>query len=131
MNMNKEKQGPSATYRDVFEPGWRESEAARDQKMAQMMQKIPLIRAGETENDGAYDRACRDPHDNCPTEVAVLKREWRQKSATISVLSKTIEQQTASSEKLRAAAAELLDYLHEPEDGMETKLMQALRDSMA
>lgn len=44
------------------------------------------MNTNETEWDGAYDRACRDPRDNCPNEVAVLKREWRQKTATIAML---------------------------------------------
>lgn len=47
----------------------------------------------ETERDGAYDRACRDPRDNCPTEGAVLKREWRQKTATIAMLTAMVDQQ--------------------------------------
>lgn len=63
----------------------------------------------ETERDTPYDRACRDPRDNCPTEGAVLKREWRQKTATIAILSATLERQTARFEKLRAAAAALLE----------------------
>jgi hypothetical protein len=31
--MNQEKQGPSATVRDITEPGWREREAERDRAM--------------------------------------------------------------------------------------------------
>ena len=42
--MNHEKQGPSATYRDVTEPGWREAEAERDRKMAEVFAKVPLVR---------------------------------------------------------------------------------------
>lgn len=85
----------------------------------------------ETERDGSYDRACRDPRDNCPTEGAVLKREWRQKTATIAILSATLEQQTARFEKLHAAAAALLDDMGAPDDGAEENIMQALRDAMA
>lgn len=45
--MNHEKQGPSATYRDVMEPGWREKEAAQDRAMARLMQEVPLSRTEE------------------------------------------------------------------------------------
>ena len=62
------------------------------------------MNTNETERDGAYDRACRDPRDNCPTEGAVLQREWRQKTATIAML----ETMTA---RLGASSAELHDTL--------------------
>ena len=55
------------------------------------------MNTNETERDTPYDRACRDPRDNCPTEGAVLKREWRQKTATIAMLTKMVEQQGAAS----------------------------------
>ena len=89
------------------------------------------MNSNETERDTNYDRACRDPRDNCPTEGAVLKREWRQKTATIAILSATVEQQAARFEKLRAAAAALLDDMGEPDDGAEANLMQAVLDAMA
>ncbi|NUP87456.1 MAG: hypothetical protein HUU30_17120 [Burkholderiaceae bacterium] len=89
------------------------------------------MNTNETERPDTYDRACRDADDNCPTENAVLRREWRQKTATIAVLATTLEQQTARFELLRAAAAALLDDMGEPDDGVEANLMQALRDAMA
>jgi|GEM_PF-3984456 hypothetical protein len=89
------------------------------------------MNTNETERPDSYDRACRDAKDNCPTENAVLRREWRQKTATIAILSATLEQQTARFEKLRAAAAALLDDMGEPDDGAEANLMQAVRDAMA
>lgn len=85
----------------------------------------------ETERQDTCDRACRDANDNCPTENAVLRREWRQKTATIAALATTLEQQTARFERLRAAAAALLDDMNEPDDGAEANLMRALRDAMA
>jgi hypothetical protein len=48
--MDQEKQGPSALVRDITEPGWREKEAERDRAIAQVMQKVPLIRADESWN---------------------------------------------------------------------------------
>ena len=42
--MSHEKQGPSATYRDVTEPGWREAEAERNRKMAEVFANVPLVR---------------------------------------------------------------------------------------
>jgi len=59
----------------------------------------------EQERDGSYDRACRDSRDNCPTEGAVLQREWRQKAATIAML----EKMTAC---LGASSTELHETLH-------------------
>jgi len=59
----------------------------------------------EQERDGLYDRACRDSRDNCPTEGAVLQREWRQKAATIAML----EKMTA---RLGASSTELHETLH-------------------
>lgn len=85
----------------------------------------------ETERDTPYDRACRDQRDNCPTEGAVLKREWRQKTETIAILSATIEQQAKQFEKLRAASHALLEDMGKPDDGMEAHLIQAVRDAMA
>lgn len=41
------------------------------------------VNTNETERSDTYDRACRDANDNCPTENAVLRREWRQKTASI------------------------------------------------
>ena len=57
--------------------------------------------------------AYRDQQDNCPTEGAVLQREWRQKTATIALL----EKMTA---RLGASSIELHDTLRE--------LYRALRD---
>lgn len=84
----------------------------------------------ETERQDTYDRACRDANDNCPTEIAVLRRDWRQKTATIAVLSATLKQQTVRFERLRAAAAALLDDMGEPDDAAEARLMQAVRDAL-
>ena len=89
------------------------------------------MNTNDAERDTQYDRACRDPRDNCPTEGAVLKREWRQKTATISILSTTVEQQAARFERLRAASAALLEDMGEPDDGIEANLMQAVRDALA
>ena len=89
------------------------------------------MNTNENERPDTYDRACRDANDNCPTENAVLRREWRQKTATITVLATTLEQQTNRFERLRAAAAALLDDMGEPDDGVEGNLMQAVRDAMA
>lgn len=61
------------------------------------------MNTNETERDGAYDRACRDPRDNCPTEGAVLQREWRQKTATIAMLTKMVEQQGTASTEMKDA----------------------------
>lgn len=56
-----------------------------------------VARDGETERPDAYDRSCRDADDNCPTEGAVLKREWRQKTATIAMLTTMVDQQGKAS----------------------------------
>ena len=61
------------------------------------------MNTNETERDTPYDRACRDPRDNCPTENAVLKREWRQKTATISMLTQMLDQQGAASTEIKDA----------------------------
>jgi hypothetical protein len=39
--MNK-LQGPSDTYRDLFEPGWREKEAERDRMLQAAFEKVPM-----------------------------------------------------------------------------------------
>ena len=59
------------------------------------------MNTNETERDDAYDRACRDPRDNCPTEGAVLKREWRQKTATIAILTAELESVQADALRYR------------------------------
>lgn len=51
------------------------------------------------------DSVWRDPKDNCPTEGAVLQREWRHKTATIAML----EKMTA---RLGTSSTELHDALH-------------------
>jgi len=61
------------------------------------------MNTNETERDTPCDRACRDPRDNCPTEGAVLKREWRQKTATIAMLTKMTEQQGKASAEMQGA----------------------------
>ena len=83
------------------------------------------MNTNETERDTPYDRACRDPRDNCPTEGAVLKREWRQKTVTIAILSATVEQQAVKYERLRATAAALLEDMGTPIDGIEATLLGA------
>ena len=40
--MLKKMQGPSDTYRDVFEPGWREKEAERDRMLQAAFEKVPM-----------------------------------------------------------------------------------------
>lgn len=84
----------------------------------------------ETERNTQYDRACRDPRDNCPTENAVLRREWRQKVATIAILSAAVEMQATRLETLRIAADALLTDMGTPEDGVQANLMQAVRDAI-
>ena len=84
----------------------------------------------ENERIDAHDGSCRDPRDNCPIENSVLRSEWRQKTSTIAVLASTLEQQTARFERLRTAAAALLDDMGDPEDGVQANLMQAVRDSL-
>ncbi len=59
----------------------------------------------ETERTDFYDSRCRDARDNCPTEGAVLQREWRQKTATIAML------ETLTG-RLSASTNELHDALH-------------------
>jgi hypothetical protein len=69
-------------------------EAERDRWIALYRRAVNeangLTNTNETESDGA---SYRDPRDNCPTEGAVLKREWREKAATISMLTKMVDQQ--------------------------------------
>lgn len=45
----------------------------------------------------------RDQQDNCPTEGAVLQREWRQKTATIAMLETLTGRLSASTNELHDA----------------------------
>ncbi len=61
----------------------------------------------EVERNNSYDKACRDPKDNCPVEGAVLQREWRQKTENIRILNGLMERQGQTNRELRKALVEL------------------------
>ena len=82
----------------------------------------------ETEHDGNYDRACRDPRDNCPTEGAVLKREWRQKAATIAMLETMTTRLGASSTELHDTLRGLYMALRDRHHGRMPDDVQAAYD---
>lgn len=42
--MEQQKQGPSELYRDLFDPGWREREAARQAEFERLLGAIPARR---------------------------------------------------------------------------------------
>jgi hypothetical protein len=82
-------------------------------------------------NDEKENNSYRDPHDNCPTEGAVLAREWRHKTATIAVLTATITQQSKQFDTLSKAVTALLDDMGSPDDGIEANLMQEVRTALS
>jgi hypothetical protein len=86
--------------------------------------------SAEKENE-KENNSYRDPHDNCPTEAAVLRREWRHKTATIAILTETIKQQSKEFHKLRDAVIALLDDMGASDDGMEANLMQEVRNALS
>jgi len=61
----------------------------------------------ENDRTDRYDSACRDSRDNCPTEGAVLQREWRQKTTTIAVLDTMVVKLGVSSTELREALRDI------------------------
>lgn len=61
----------------------------------------------DVERNNSYDKACRDPKDNCPVEGAVLQREWRQKTENIRILNGLMERQGQTNRELRKALVEL------------------------
>ena len=86
------------------------------------------METNETERDGNYDRACRDPRDNCPTEGAVLKREWRQKTATIAMLETMTTRLGASSTELHDTLRGLYMALRDRHHGRMPDEVQAAYD---
>ena len=89
------------------------------------------MNTNETERDGAYDRACRDPRDNCPTEGALLQREWRQKTATVAMLEKMACQQGAASTELLEGLRGLYVTLRDRHHGRMPDEVQAAYDKAA
>jgi len=59
----------------------------------------------------------RDQQDNCPTEGAVLQREWRQKTATIAMLEKMTARLGTSSTELHDTLRELYMVLRDRHHG--------------
>lgn len=86
------------------------------------------MHTNEKESNGAYDRACRDPRDNCPTEGAVLQREWRQKSATIAMLETMTTRLGASSTELHDTLRGLYMALRDRHHGRMPDDVQAAYD---
>ena len=79
----------------------------------------------ESERPDTYDRVCRDKTDNCPTEGAVLQREWRQKTATIAMLTKMTERLGASSTELHDTLRDLYTVLRDRHHGRMPDEVQA------
>ncbi len=71
----------------------------------------------ETERNDSYDSNCRDSRDNCPTEGAVLQREWRQKTATIAMLETLTGRLSASTNELHDALRGLYLVLRDRHHG--------------
>jgi len=74
------------------------------------------------------DSVCRDKHDNCPTEGAVLQREWRQKTATIAMLEKMTARFGASSTELHDTLRSLYTVLRDRHHGRMPEAVQAAYD---
>ncbi len=88
----------------------------------------PAPSTNETECDGAYDRICRDPRDNCPTEGAVLQREWRHKTATIAMLEMMILRFGVSNAELHDTLRNLYMVLRDRHYGRMPDEVQAAYD---
>ncbi len=61
--------------------------------------------------------AYRDQQDNCPTEGAVLQREWRQKTAMIAMLEKMTARLGTSSTELHDTLLDLYTVLRDRHRG--------------
>jgi len=82
----------------------------------------------ENERTDRYDSVCRDKRDNCPTEGAVLQREWRQKTATIAMLETMTTRLGASSTELHDTLRSLYTVLRDRHYGRMPEEVQAAYD---